>query len=102
LTAILAQLAGVGHLCFKFRGQAGAGRALRDISLLLGDNECLWIVGESGSGKSTLTPIIVGLGSPTAGHVRHQDHIVSRAAQLALSDPEAREPVPPHRHGVPA
>ncbi len=43
--------------------------AVRDVSLTVGQAECLGIAGESGSGKSTLARMLVGLEVPTAGEI---------------------------------
>jgi putative ABC transport system ATP-binding protein len=43
---------------------------LADLSLGVGDGECIALVGRSGSGKSTLLNIIAGIDRPTAGMVK--------------------------------
>lgn len=44
-------------------------QALKDISFVIGEGECLGLVGESGSGKSTLAKLILGLEKPEQGSV---------------------------------
>jgi len=44
-------------------------QAVRDVSLSVGQAECLGIAGESGSGKSTLARMLVGLEVPTEGEI---------------------------------
>ncbi len=43
--------------------------ALKDINLVIGENEFIGIIGHTGSGKSTLSQIINGLLVPSSGHV---------------------------------
>jgi ABC-type oligopeptide transport system ATPase subunit len=43
--------------------------ALLDVSLRMGEGECLGVVGESGSGKSTLGRILLALERPDSGRV---------------------------------
>ena len=73
--------------------------ALRDVSLTVGQAECLGIAGESGSGKSTLARMLVGLEQPTAGEIwvggerlneppralERRDH--ARRIQMVFQDP---------------
>jgi oligopeptide/dipeptide ABC transporter ATP-binding protein len=65
-------------------GPAAKARAVRGISLTIGENETLGLVGESGSGKSTTGRVIVGLVKPTAGTVmfRGEDLLKLSAARL--------------------
>ena len=42
---------------------------LSDVSLVVGDEECVALIGSSGSGKSTLAQIIIGLESASTGTV---------------------------------
>ncbi|TCD65298.1 hypothetical protein EIP91_002823 [Steccherinum ochraceum] len=50
---------------------------LKDISLELGDGECVAIVGASGSGKSTIAALLQRLYEPTAGRILLGPHTLS-------------------------
>jgi len=45
-------------------------RVLAGIDLEFGPNEIIGLIGPSGSGKSTLVELLLGLRTPTAGHIR--------------------------------
>ena len=51
----------INHLSKTFSTVAGPKKALDDVSLEIGEGECLVIGGENGSGKSVLMQIIAGL-----------------------------------------
>lgn len=51
--------------------------ALKDVSLQIGQGECLALVGNNGSGKSTLLKILSRIVPPTSGHVRVSGRIAS-------------------------
>ena len=57
------------HTRHKRSGQNNDVHAVRDISLTVGQAECLGIAGESGSGKSTLARMLVGLEVPSSGTI---------------------------------
>jgi oligopeptide/dipeptide ABC transporter ATP-binding protein len=54
----------VDHLSVAYEGKTSVVRAVRDISLHLGENEFLGLVGESGCGKSTLGAAIARILRP--------------------------------------
>lgn len=51
--------------------------ALKDVSLQIGQGECLALVGNNGSGKSTLLKILSRIVPPTSGQVRVSGRIAS-------------------------
>ncbi|GIF64590.1 peptide ABC transporter ATP-binding protein [Asanoa ishikariensis] len=68
----------------------GGVRALRDVSLELGEGELVAIVGPSGSGKSTMLHLLGTLDTPTEGAVVVDGHDVSRLSDRQLSALRAR------------
>ncbi len=58
-------------------------RALRDVTLHIGDGERLGVLGANGSGKSTLLRLLAGVYQPTAGR-RHVQGKVASLFELAL------------------
>ena len=56
----------LSHVSKTFDGPAGA-RAVRDVSLEVGDGEVLCLLGPSGCGKSTLLRIAAGVERQSAG-----------------------------------
>jgi peptide/nickel transport system ATP-binding protein len=59
--------------------------ALKGVSIEVGEGESVGIVGESGSGKTTLARCLVGLETPTSGHVLIGDIDASDYRQLDWS-----------------
>jgi peptide/nickel transport system ATP-binding protein len=59
--------------------------ALDTVSLTVSRGSNLGIVGESGSGKTTLSRLMLGLLSPTSGHVRYRGEPVPTARGSAAS-----------------
>ena len=56
------------HVCFKYPGSTE--NVLNNISLIFERGKHYAIVGPSGSGKSTLLDLMMGLISPTSGHIQ--------------------------------
>jgi ABC-2 type transport system ATP-binding protein len=59
----------------------GALPAIRDLSVSLGPGDVLGLLGPNGSGKSTTVKMLVGLLTPTAGHILYQGIDVSGALE---------------------
>lgn len=60
----------IAHGISKDYGTARSSQhVLSDVSLVVGDEECVALIGSSGSGKSTLAQIIIGLESASTGTV---------------------------------
>lgn len=99
-------------VCKTFRGHRGIGElipgmkvrgethALDNVSFRLAQGRVLGLVGESGSGKSTLANLLVGLETPTSGHVlfqgrdlatfaRSEKHAFHGQVQMIFQDPYA-------------
>jgi peptide/nickel transport system ATP-binding protein len=64
----------------------GSTRVLTDVSLEIGERECLAIVGESGSGKTTLARCIVGLHSGWTGSASLHGTALPRGARERDAD----------------
>lgn len=60
-------------------------RALDEVSLEIGDSDCVAIVGKSGSGKSTLMHLLACLDSPTSGSVRFNGDDLTRLSASGLN-----------------
>lgn len=60
-------------------------RALRGVSLQVGEGEFIAIVGTSGSGKSTLLNLIGGLDSPTGGSISVKGREISSLSRKELT-----------------
>jgi ABC-type glutathione transport system ATPase component len=98
-------LLAIDSLCVDFSrgsktpfGSRRTFRALDNVSLTLGEGECLGLVGESGSGKSTLGACILGLATPSRGRIhfdgreiaglpRDRNPEIAKAIQIVFQDP---------------
>ncbi|BFM50354.1 ATP-binding cassette domain-containing protein [Marinomonas sp. THO17] len=60
-------------------------KAVNGVSLRISPGETLGLVGESGCGKSTLAKIILGLLTPTEGHVLINDKAIEGGDRFALA-----------------
>lgn len=81
----LLQLQGITKR-FRKRGERHPFVAVDDVTLDIGEAECVALVGESGSGKSTLARIVLRLDEPDAGRV-----ILGSADLTALSGERLRK-----------
>ncbi|NUR71378.1 MAG: ABC transporter ATP-binding protein [Hamadaea sp.] len=63
----------------------GDVRALRGVSLTIGEQELMAIVGPSGSGKSTMLHVLGTLDRPTSGRVTIDGYDVARLSDRQLS-----------------
>src|ERR1700680_1439168 len=55
----------------------GKIRILRDVSLTVGEGECVALLGLNGAGKTTTMRRILGLTPPRAGTVRYAGHTIT-------------------------
>ena len=62
---------------FRDKSEDNMVRAVRNVSLTIGQGETLAIVGGSGSGKSTLARAVAGLGPVSGGQIYWQDRPLS-------------------------
>ena len=72
------------------RGGRGAFLALDDVSLSIGQGECLGLVGESGCGKTTFSKVLMRALAPDSGEVAYG----SGDAEVSLLDLEGRDLIP--------
>jgi lipopolysaccharide transport system ATP-binding protein len=61
----------------RSRRSRGGFWAIRDVSLRVGQGECLALVGKNGSGKSTMLKILSRVIPPTEGPVRVRGRVAS-------------------------
>lgn len=66
---------------YPARGRKGRTAAVKDVSFLVREGECLGIVGGSGCGKSTLLRMLAGLEKADAGKILYQGEEVQRAVK---------------------
>lgn len=60
----------ISNLCYQVTDESGTMLGiLDDVSLSVGDNRFVVITGPNGGGKTTLAKSIMGLVTPTAGHI---------------------------------
>src|SRR6185503_5606214 len=62
----------------SFRYAATEPWLLRNVSLEVGEGECLCIVGPSGTGKSTLIRLALGLATPDEGSIQYGGANIAR------------------------
>lgn len=76
----LSQCMVLDHVNYVYgAGTAYEKYALRDINLVIGQNEFIGLIGHTGSGKSTLVQHLNGLLSPTSGHIYYKGNDISAA-----------------------
>lgn len=64
----------------------GKTKALRGVSLSVGEGEFVALLGQNGAGKSTLLQLLTGLFSPDAGEIMVLGHDLQRSAIKALRE----------------
>ncbi len=75
---------------YSQRGASGRGPLVANVTLEVGEHECVALVGVSGSGKSTLLKLAAGLMDPTSGSIHRAANANGggRPTALALEYPE--------------
>jgi ABC-type glutathione transport system ATPase component len=77
-----APLLSVRGLSVEYRGARGSSfRAVKDVSLDIGQGECLGLVGESGSGKSTIGKAILGMIPVAEGTISFDGEDITTASR---------------------
>ena len=67
-----------GHLRIDGLGHHyGSAQSLRDVSLAIGQGECLALLGRNGAGKTTLLRCMAGLLRPSSGQIMLDDHPIA-------------------------
>jgi NitT/TauT family transport system ATP-binding protein len=66
----------INRLSKSFRSRGMAVEAIRNLSLVVEEEEFVTVVGPSGCGKSTLLNLVVGLIEPTSGEILFQEQPV--------------------------
>lgn len=69
----------------SYKHESSEDYFIRDLTLTLNKNETIALVGPSGSGKSTLINILIGLLSPTNGHILIDNNYVSETQLKTFS-----------------
>ncbi|MFF9349321.1 ATP-binding cassette domain-containing protein [Streptomyces sp. NPDC014734] len=78
-----AALLEVDDLVVDYRRGRTTFRALKGVSMSIGQGECVGLVGESGSGKSTLGKAVLGLARVTSGTIRFDGRDITHLAGAA-------------------
>ncbi len=80
----------VEHVSKEYKLGKQTVKALRDVSMEVGEGEFMAIAGPSGSGKSTLLNLIGCIDTPTRGEIYIGDEEVSKKTPNQLADLRAR------------
>jgi len=72
------------------KGKANQVNAVRGVDIEINEKEFLVIVGSNGSGKTTLLNLVAGSVLPTSGHIRIDNHDVTKLADYNRSEWIAR------------
>jgi len=71
---------------FIFAKLIGNVKAVDNISFDINEGQTLGLVGESGCGKSTTANVLLGLESPTEGHIRFEGQDITEFSKSRLFD----------------